>query len=133
MRGIQLAQHLTQHIPEVVFVVDIWQEPTIVLAIALPIHVVQILYIELILHLAPDMVEQVGALLIGTIVEHRLEINVLSGFLAQLQLFDTTACGQKQVVVFLISIHPSASHALHQQLGLIFSDIVHPQVVATFV
>ena len=91
MRCIQLAQHLAQHILKVVFVVDVWQESQIVLAIALPIYVVQILYIELILYLAPDVVEQVGTLLVRAIVEHGFEINVLSRFLAQIQLLDATS------------------------------------------
>ena len=132
MRSIQLAQHLAQHIPEVVLIINIRQETAIVIAIAFPVNLVQILYIELILNLAPDVVEQVSTLLIRTIVEYGLEVNVLSRFLSEIQLLDTTTRNQEQVIKLLVGLHSAAANTLYQQLGLILAQVVYPQVSATF-
>ena len=88
MRCIQFAQHLTQHILEVVLVIDIRQESAVVVTIAFPVNLVQILYIELILYLAPDVVEQIFTLLVWTIIEHCLKINILGRFLTKIQFLD---------------------------------------------
>ena len=69
MRAVQFAQHLAQHVTEIVLIINIRQEPAINVAIAFPVYAVDVLNIELVLHLLPDMVENVGTLLVRTIVE----------------------------------------------------------------
>ena len=78
MRSIQLTQHLGQHIAEVVYVVDVWQELLVNLFIASPVHTMQIVAVELIVNLAPDVLEQILTLGKRTVVEVGFEINSLT-------------------------------------------------------
>ena len=77
MRCVQLAQHLAQHLLEVAVVVDVGQEALVSLAVAFPVYAMQVLVVELVLHLSPNVVEHVGTLLVGLIVERSFEVDVL--------------------------------------------------------
>ena len=79
MRCVQFAQHLAQHLLEVAVVVDVGQEALVSLAVAFPVYAMQVLVVELVLHLSPNVVEHVGALLVGLIVERSFEVDILDG------------------------------------------------------
>ena len=127
VRGVQLAQHLAQHVAEVVFVVDVGQELAVHLAVGLPVHAVQLGVVELVLHLLPDVVEQVLPLLVGTVVERCLEAHVLALALAQIHFLDAAGT-EVEVLEVLVGLHDAAAHALQHQLGLLLQEVVLPQV-----
>ena len=127
VRGVQLAQHLAQHVAEVVFVVDVGQELAVHLAVGLPVHAVQLGVVELVLHLLPDVVEQVLPLLVGTVVERCLEAHVLALALAQVHFLDASGT-EVEVLEVLVGLHDAPAHALHHQLGLLLQEVVLPQV-----
>ena len=57
MRTIQFAQHLAQHVTEVVVVIDVRQELFVSLAIALPVDTMNLGVVELVLDLTPNVVK----------------------------------------------------------------------------
>ena len=91
MRGVKLAKHLAKHLLEVVVVVDVGQESLVGLAVAVPVDVVQILHVELVLDLSPYVVEHVGTLAIGLVVERGLEVDVLGGAARCVELLDAAS------------------------------------------
>ena len=64
------------------------QELLIDCVVGLPVNAVHLRVIELVLYLLPDMVEQIAALLVGAVVEGRLEIDAYGIVLAEVDLLD---------------------------------------------
>ncbi len=128
--GVQLAQHLAQHLGEVEVVVDVGQVFLIHLAVAFPVDALQVGVIELVLHLSPDVVEEVLALLGGLVVEVRFEVHVLALLACQLHLLDVASATEEEVVHVLVGDESSASDALHHQCGASLLQVVAPEVVA---
>ena len=87
--------------------------------------------VELVLHLLPDMIEEILAFLIRTIVEVCLEINILQAFCRHVISADRTVAEVKVVHVG-IPDKSATANALIDQLGLIFLKVMSPQVVAAF-
>ena len=129
VRTIQFAQHFTQHVAEVVVVVDVRQEALVGLTIACPVDTMQLGIIELFLDLTPDVVEQILALLVGLIVEGSLETDGLHLVLGKVYLLDG-ASQEVERLELAVGLHLSATHILQHQFGLVLQQIVAPEVVA---
>ncbi len=129
MAGVQLAQHLAQHLGEVEVVVDIRQELLIYLAITFPIYPLQLRVVELILHLSPNMVEEILALFGWLVVEVRLEVDVLGLFAAQVYLLDVATIAEEEILYFLVGNEATTSDVLHHQRGAALLQVVAPEVV----
>ena len=129
VRAVELAQHLAQHVAEVVVVVDMGQEALVGRAIALPVDAVDVGVVELVLDLSPDVVEQILTLLVGLPVEGSLEADGLLLALGEVQLLD--ALGDEiEVLEVLVGLHVAAAYTFHHQLRLLLAQVVTPEVVA---
>ena len=126
--AVQLTEHLAQHIAEVVIIIDIRQETLVILTIAFPVHAVDILDIEFILDLLPDVVENVLTFLIGAVVEISLISDWFGLALGQVNLFDAATSAQEEVLAVLICLHASITHILKHDFGLLLTQVVFPQV-----
>ncbi len=85
--------------------------------------------VELVFHLLPHVVEDVGSLLVGAVVEVGLEVDALLRVLGEVYLLYTVVV-DVEVLEVLVGLKPIA-HALHHNLGLVLHQVVLPQVVAT--
>ena len=130
MRCVKFAKHLAEHLGKVEVVVDIWQESLVGLALGLPIHSMQIYIIELVLHLTPNMVEEILPLLVWLHIEPCLEVDVLSGAVAEVDLLDT-AIAQIHRLAFLVHIECTVSHTLGENPCVSLAQVLHPQVVTS--
>ena len=129
MRAIELAEHLREHVAEVVVVVDIRQELRIGLLVSCPVDAMQLRIIELILDLLPDMVEDIRTLRIRTVVEVGLEADGLLRLTGEVDLPDAVVV-DIEVLEVLVRLQ-TVAHALHHDLRLAFHEVVFPQVVAS--
>ena len=87
-----------------------------------------ILDIEFILYLLPDMVEDIFPLIVGAVVEIGLEVDRLGFTFSQVNLLDTAASAQEQVLTVLVGNHRAVAHILEHDLGLVLAQVVLPQV-----
>ena len=88
----------------------------------------EILQVELILHLTPNVVEHILALVVRTIIEACLILYRLHLATAHLEFPDATASEDIDALAILGRLHHSASYALHDNLCLTIAHIVHPEV-----
>ena len=127
---VQFAQHLAQHVAEIVVVIDVGQEALVILAVAFPVHAMDVLDVEFVLDLLPDVVEDVLAFLIGTVVEVGLKADGLGLAFAQVNLLDAVARADKEVLAVLVQFHGTTAHALEHDFGLVLTQVMFPQVHA---
>ena len=130
MRSVQLTEHFAQHLLEVVIVVDIRQEAFVSLAVALPVNSMNVLVIELVFHLSPNVVEHICALLVWLVVELSLKLYVLHGFALWRHLLDASVGSEIDFLVRLVEHHFSIAHVLYQQLRVSGHQVAVPQVHA---
>ena len=121
MRSIQFAKHLCQHIAEVILVVDIWQELLVCLLVCGPVNTMQVFAVELVVDLTPDVLEQVLAFLIRTIVEWSLEVDICTFALGNLNLLYTASAHNKKVLTLLVGHKVSSADIFQHQLVLVLS------------
>ncbi len=76
------------------------------------------------------MVEEVGALGVGAVVEAGLKLDVLRRVVAEVHLLDA-AIAEVKVLEVLVGLHASAAQVFHHQFGLVVGQRVAPEVVAT--
>ena len=126
MRAVQLAKHFAEHIAEVIVVVDIGQEALVILTITFPVHAMDVLYIEFVLDLLPDVVEDVFPFLIGTVVEVGLEVDRFGFPFRQVNLLDALACTQAEVLLVLVGEHGGVTHVFEDDFGLVLTQVVFP-------
>ena len=131
MRTVQLAQQFGQHLLEVVVVVDVRQVTFVGLAIAFPVDAMQVGVIELVLHLAPGVVEDVGTLLGRAVAEVGGKAYPRHLALAHGDFLDGSAGEQVDVLAVLVDGHAAATHVLDEQLGGVLAEIALPQVIST--
>ena len=104
MRCIELAKHLAQHIAEVVLIIDMRQELLVDLLVSGPVYTVQIGTVELIVNLSPDMLEQVLALGIRTIVERSLELDSCATSLWKFYSLYAALREHKEIFLLLVGL-----------------------------
>ena len=91
----------------------------------------QLRVVELVLHLPPDVVEEVGTLGIRTVVETGFELDVLRRIVAEVHLSDA-AVAEIEVLEVGVSLQASSADVFHYQFGLVVGQRVAPEVVAPF-
>ena len=91
-----------------------------------------ILDVEFVLDLPPDVVEDVFPLLIGTVVETGFKVDGLGFTLCQVNLLDAATRADEQVLAVLGGHHGATTHALEHDFGLVLAQVVFPQVHAAF-
>ena len=131
MRGVELAQHLAEHLLEVIVVVDVWQELLVGLAIAFPIHAMKLWIVELVLYLSPDMVEEVLALCRRLVVEVCLEVHCLGAIVGEVYLLDAVAVAEEEVLDVLVCLETTIAYIFENKLGRAILQVSAPEVVAT--
>ena len=74
------------------------------------------------------MVEDVGTLLVRTVVELGLEGHGCGGAFHEVDLLDAALRTEKEVLETLVGIHVSTSHILHHERGFLLAQVVFPEV-----
>ena len=127
MRGVQLAQHLGEHLREVVIVVYVGQEAGIDTAVVVPVHTVQVDVVELVLDLTPYVVEDIVALLVGAVVLKSLEADALGLAVGQRHAAQA-AVADIEVLDIAVRNERPAADALDQNAGRVVLQVTHPQI-----
>ena len=117
MRSVQLTQHFTQHFRKVVVIIDIWQEAFIARLIARPVRSLQIFHIELIIHLLPNMVENILTFSIRTIIEEGLKLNRSNFTALCLYFLHTFAAAKENILSILIRQQSTRAYIFQENLG----------------
>ena len=125
MRGVQLAQHLAEHVAEVVVVVDVGQETLVDLTITFPVDTVNLWVVELVGHLTPYVVEQILAFLVGLPCEGCLEADSLGLVLGEVEFLDAPRY-EEEILEVLVGLHVATSHAFHDEFRLLFAHRMTP-------
>ena len=89
---------------------------------------VQIWVVELVLHLSPDVVEEILTLLGRLVVERSLEVDALGLLARQVYLLDA-AIAEEEVLHVLVGNEAAATDVLHHQRGGILLQVVAPEVI----
>ena len=95
-------------------------------AVVIPLHSVEVLHIELVLHLLPGVAEHVCALLVGAVVEAGLEADVGGLRVGERELSDAAAT-EIEVLHILVGHHLSAD-ILGHELCASLAEVVLPEV-----
>ena len=106
------------------------QEAAICFAIGIPVHIVEVFLVELIFNLLPHMVEHIGALIVGTVVELRLEVDGRWTSLSDVDLLDARTGADEEVLEIFVGLHVAASNVFHHDFRLVLAHIVLPEVHA---
>ena len=117
MRSVQLTQHFTQHFRKVVVIIDIWQEAFIARLIARPVRSLQIFHIELIIHLLPNMVENILTFSIRTIIKEGLKLNRSNFTALCLYFLHTFAAAKENILSILIRQQSTRAYIFQKNLG----------------
>ena len=78
------------------------------------------------------MLEEILALLVGAIVEGCLKGHRLGLALGQVYLLDAALATQIEELELAVGLHAAAATAFQHNLGLVFQQVVLPQVVVVF-
>ena len=131
MRSIEFAQQLAQHFCEVIIVINVREELLIDLLISIPIHPMQVLHIELVLHLLPGMFKDIFPLGIRTIIEERLKFNAFRTSGAHIDFTHaSTATNEDAALLGLYQVAPA--NTFHQNTCTALLQVPYPQVLRTF-
>ncbi len=106
--SVQLTENLAKQNSEVAVVVDIRKELTVMIAIIFPVHPMEVSVIELVIYLTEHMVKDIFTLKRRLAVVFGLKLNILDVAFGKIDLLDTFAGDDEQVLPLLVGSHTAA-------------------------
>ena len=105
------------------------QETGIGLFIHLPVSTMQRGVVELILHLSPCVMEHIGTLFRWPMVERRLEFDLLTLAVLDIDPLQSSTSNQKELFSLLVCHQSTGSDILDKQFRVLFLQVMYPQVI----
>jgi len=102
MGTIQFAKQFTQHFREVIIVADVGQEAFVCFFISFPVHSMQVGNIEFVIYLLANVVEDVCAFIIRTVIEECFKFYRCNFATGNLYFLQSATCAHKDILSFFI-------------------------------
>ena len=126
VRAVQLAQHFRQHFGKVEIISDMRQVFLILGFVPSPVYAVYIFIVKLVVYLLPDVVENIVAFRLGTVVELGSVRNILDRIACRFYFFECSARQHIKIFTLFIGNELSPARSFYQQARTVFFQVAHP-------